>query len=98
MQTVINNRITDFNKIKQASVQSSPVYLCHPWMGVIDDGFAQQISQTVQRCYFSALVRVVFKTKHILAFIPKVALPTHHNISFNYLFRCTCGSRNIERT
>ena len=36
----------------------------------ISDRFAKQISQTVQRCYFSANVWVVFNTKPILISYP----------------------------
>ena len=59
VQTVINNKIIDFNEIKQASVQSYAVYLRLPRLGGISDRFAKQILQTVQRCYFSANCPVV---------------------------------------
>ena len=55
VQTVINNEIMKFYKIKQASVQKCPVYLHLPWLC----GISEQISQSVQMCYFSANVCVV---------------------------------------
>ena len=97
VQTVITNKITEFNKIKQASVQKYPVYLCLLWLGRISDRFAKQISQTVHRCYFSANVWVVFNIKPILTSIHKDVLPPHHNNSLIYLFRCSCDLCSIER-
>ena len=75
VQTVIADKITEFNQIKQASVQKCPAYLCLPWLGGISDRFAKQIPQTVQRCYFSSNVQVIFHTKPILASLCKNILP-----------------------
>ena len=85
-------------KIKQASVQKCPVYLCLPWPGGIREGFTKQISQTVQRNYFSAHVQVVFHSSPILKSIRKNVLPSHHNNPFTYLFMCSCCLRYRGRT
>ena len=78
VQTVIDNKITDFNKIKPESVQRRPVYLHLPWMvgGGVNDRFAKQISKAVQKNCFSINVCVVFNTKLILTSICKDFLPT----------------------
>ena len=70
MQSIIKNKIIDFNKIKLASVQRCPVYLCVPCLGGVSDRFAKQISQAVQKYYFSANVHV-FSKKPILTSIRK---------------------------
>ena len=41
---------------------------------------------------------MVFHTKLILTSIRKDILFPHHNNSFTYLFRCSCGSSNTGRT
>ena len=95
IQTFIVNKITEFIKPKQASVQKCPVYLCLPWL----DGISKQITQTIQRFYFSSNICVVFHTKPILASIRKDVLPPHHNNNFLiYLFRSSCSLSNIGRT
>ena len=58
VQIIINNKITDFNKIKQTSAQRCSVYLRLSWLGGI----------TVQMCYFSANVRMVVNTKSVKIF------------------------------
>ena len=93
---VITNKITKFNKIKQASVQNCPVYLCLPWLDGISDLLGK--TQTIQRCYFSASVWVVFITKPILTSIQKDVVLPHHNNSLVYLLRHSCSSRYIGRT
>ena len=98
VQPVIRNRITVFNKIKQASVPRCPVYYHLHWLGGISDRFAMQISQIVQDCYFSANVWVVFNTKPIWIFICKDFLPPHHNNFLIYLFKCICGLQYKEET
>ena len=90
--------MTEYGKIKQASVQKCPVFSCLIWLGWICERFANQISQTVQRCYFSANVRVVFHTKPILTSIRKDVLPPHHDSHLIVLFRCSWGSCFIGRT
>ena len=32
IETVIDNKVTEFNKMKQSFVQKCPVYLCIPWV------------------------------------------------------------------
>ena len=54
VQMIIADEITEFNKIKQASVQKCPIYLRPPRLDGIIERFGKQISQTVLRCYFSA--------------------------------------------
>ena len=75
VQSFIAYEITEFNKIKQVSVQKCPVYLRLPWLGGICERFTKQITQTVQRCYFSFIVYVVFHTKSILVSIRKDVPP-----------------------
>ena len=41
VQTIITNKITEFNKIKQAPVQKCPGYLGLPWLGGISQRFAK---------------------------------------------------------
>ena len=60
--------------------------------------FAKQTSQTVQRCYFSAKVRMVSNAEHILTSIYKEILPLHHNNFLIYLFKFSCGSCYIKRS
>ena len=62
IQTVIAYKISEFKKIKQASLQKCPVYLCLPRLGGISEIFAKQITQTVPRCYFSDNVCVACHT------------------------------------
>ena len=96
MQTV-KNKIADFNKIKQASVQRCPVYLCLSWLGRICERFAKQISQSAHRCFFfffpPANVWVVFNTKLILTSIRKDVLSPHNNS-----LTCCCGLCYTGRT
>ena len=73
--------------MKHISVQRCPVYLRLLWLGRISVRFALQISQSVQRCYFSVNLQVVRKD----------VLPYHHNNSLNYLFRWSYGWRYIGR-
>ena len=97
VRIVINNEITDFNKIKEVSVQRRPVYLRLPWLCRISDRFAKQIFQTVPRCYFFANVRIVFWIRTILVSIHKDDLHPPHNNSLIYSFRCSCGSHYIGK-
>ena len=97
LQTVITNKITEINKIKQESVQKYSMYLRLPWLGGISERFAKQISQNVQRCYFSFNVRVVFHTKIILTFIHKDVISHRIFLNLIYLFKCSCGSNYIGK-
>ena len=98
VQTIIGNRITEFIKIKQVSVQKYPVYLCLLRLGGIRERFAKQITQTAQRCYFSSNIHAVFHTKPILGSIHKDVLPPHHNNSIIYLFMCSYSFSYIGST
>ena len=93
VQTVIINKTTEFNKIKLVSTQKCPFYLHLHCLGGISERLAKQITQNVQRCYFSSNVRVVFHTKPILTSIRKDVLLAHHNNSLIYLFKCSCSLR-----
>ena len=95
VQTIITNSITEFNKIKQASVQKCQVCIHFPWLGWIRKRLA---NQTVQKCYFSANVRVVFKTKPNLTSIREDILSSKSNNSLIYLFRYNCDFRYMGRT
>ena len=75
VKSVIHHKIADFNKIKPAMVEKCPVYLRLPWLGDISDSFSRQISRSVQDCYYSSNLRVVFKTKPILVPNGKDVLP-----------------------
>ena len=96
VQTVITNKITKFNKIKQVLVEKCPFYLCLLWLGGINEEFANQISQTLQK--FSVNVHMICHTKPTLTSLSKDVIPSHHDNSLIYLFRCSCSSYYIERT
>ena len=71
MQTIFMNKIIDSNKIKPASSKNIP---CLSWLDGVGERFAWQISQAVQKCYFSVNVRAVFNIKPILPSIRKDVL------------------------
>ena len=77
-------------------MQKCLVYLRIPWLGGISARFAMQITQTVQRCYFSSNVHMVFHTEPILVSIRKDLFPPHRSLID--LFRCSCGLSNIRIT
>ena len=63
VQSVIGDKIAHFHKTKVASAQRCPVYSKLPWLGEISDQFADQISASIQRCYFASNLRVVYCTR-----------------------------------
>ena len=75
VQTVINNKIMNFNKIKLVSVQRCPVYLHLPWLEGVRDRLSKQLSSCKKYCYFSADVRLASK-RSILTSICKDDLLT----------------------
>ena len=75
IQTVIANKIIEFDNINQASVQKCPGCISLLWMGGTSERFTKKIKETIQRCYFSSNVRAVYHTKPILSIIRKDVLP-----------------------
>ena len=74
VQIVIANKISNFNKIKHASMQKYSVYLYLSWLCGISKRFVKLLLQTVQRCYFSSNVRLIFHAKPTLTSIRKDVL------------------------
>ena len=82
-------------KIKPYSDQKCPVYLRLLWLSDISDKFANYISDSLRKCYFSSNLRVVFRTWTFLRSGQKDVLPPpqKHNS-----FTCACGLQYIGRT
>ena len=52
----------------------------------------------VGRCYFSAAVRVIFRTRTAFVSMCKDVLLPHHINSVIYKYTCSCGSDYVGRT
>lgn len=98
VESIIKNKIAEFNKVKPASVQRCPMYLHLPWLGNINDRYAKRVSLADRHCYFAVNTRVVFSAKPVLPSMRKDVLPPHHNSSLIYSFKCSCVSHYKERT
>ena len=97
IQTVIANKITEFNKPKQASVQKCPVYLCLLWLVELVRDLLSKSYKLYRSVIFHPMYVWSFTLNPFWHLSIKMFFPLHLNNSLIYLFRSSCGLSCIGR-
>ena len=97
LDRVFNDVTIKFDRASRCTVNSCPVYLRLPYIGSRGERLTKSITTAFGRSYFSAAVRVIFKTHSAFVSMRKDVLPPHHINSVIYKYTCSGGSDYIDR-
>ena len=95
---VVYDVLNKFDRAKRCTVNKCPVYLRLPYIDSRGEKFAKCITTAVGKCYFSAVVRVIFQTRNAFVSMRQDVLPPNHINSVIYKYICSCDSDYISRT
>ena len=76
----------------------SPVYLRLPYLGPISSRYENVIRKSVQECYESVQMRIIYKTRSCITENTKEKLPSNHQSKVIYKYVCHCESVYVGQT
>ena len=94
----IRSTIVKFNTCKSFCPSKGLVYIKLSWIGPISQEFADNISKSVTRCFYSVKVKTIFTTRFATLSSQKDVLPIIELNMLIYKFQCRCDADYIGRT
>ena len=75
-----------------------PVYVKLPWIGPAIQVFADKISSSFKRCFYSVKIWTIFTIGSTFLSSEKDVLPILQQSRIVYKFQCQCNTDSISRT